>query len=71
MSTLPVIGSVLTTTTFIPAMTALAAFVPWALEGMRQMRRSASPRERWYAAMASRPASSPCEPALGWRETAS
>ena len=26
-----------TTTTFIPAMTALAAFVPWALDGMRQI----------------------------------
>ena len=25
------------TTTFMPAMTALAAFVPWALDGMRQI----------------------------------
>jgi hypothetical protein len=47
MSTLPVIGSVFTTTTFRPAMTALAALVPWALAGMRHTVRSSSPRERW------------------------
>jgi hypothetical protein len=44
MSTLPVIGAVLTTTTFSPAMTALAALVPWALAGMRHTVRSSSPR---------------------------
>ena len=37
-------GAVLTTTTFRPAITAEAAFVPWALAGMRQMRRCPSPR---------------------------
>ena len=36
-----------TTTTRMPAMTADAAFVPCALEGMRQTSRRASPRDRW------------------------
>ena len=35
-----------TTTTFNPAITALAAFVPWALEGMRHTFRPASLRLR-------------------------
>ena len=46
-STFPVTGSVLTTTTRSPAMTALAALVPCALLGMRQTVRWSSPRERW------------------------
>jgi hypothetical protein len=52
-------------------MVALAAFVPCAEAGMRQMVRSVSPRLRWYAWIARRPASSPWEPAFGWSETAS
>ena len=40
-------SSVATTTTSMPAITALAAFVPWALDGIRQTVRSSSPRERW------------------------
>ena len=59
-----------TTTTFMPAITADAAFVPCAEDGMRQTVRSSSPRERWYSRMASRPAYSPWLPALGWRLTA-
>ena len=46
MSTLPC-GSVATTTTRMPHITALAAFVPCALDGIRQTLRSTSPRERW------------------------
>ena len=46
MSTLPS-ASVATTTTSIPAITALAALVPWALDGIRHTRRSSSPRARW------------------------
>ena len=60
-----------TTATRMPAMTALAALVPCALEGIRQTSRSVSPREWWYAAIASSPANSPCEPALGCSDTAS
>ena len=45
-STLPS-SSQATTTTRMPAMTALAALVPWAEAGMRQTSRSASPRLRW------------------------
>ena len=45
-STLPR-SSQFTTTTSMPAITALAAFVPWALEGIRQTVRSSSPRDRW------------------------
>ncbi len=62
---------VLTTTTFMPAMTALAALVPCAEDGMRQTVRWASPLARWYARTASSPASSPCEPAFGWSDTLS
>ena len=36
-----------TTTTFIPAITAEAALVPWADDGIRQTRRSPSPLARW------------------------
>ena len=43
MSISPV-SAVLTTTTFRPAMTALAAFVPCAEAGIRQMLREESPR---------------------------
>ena len=47
MSMLPS-SSVFTTTTFIPAITALAGFVPCADCGMRQTSRSLSPRDSWY-----------------------
>ena len=40
-------AAVLTTTTRMPAITALAALVPCALAGIRQMVRPSSPRERW------------------------
>ncbi len=36
-----------TTTTFIPAITADAALVPWAEDGIRQTLRAPSPRSRW------------------------
>ncbi len=36
-----------TTTTFIPAMTAEAALVPWADDGIRQTSRCRSPLARW------------------------
>lgn len=36
-----------TTTTFIPAMTALAGLVPWAEEGMMQTLRCPWPRDLW------------------------
>ncbi len=68
--TLPA-SSQATTTTRIPAITADAALVPWAEDGMRQTSRSLSPREACHPRMAIRPANSPCEPALGWRLTAS
>lgn len=70
MSTSPS-SAVLTTTTFMPAMTALAALVPCAEDGMRQTVRCSSPLARWYARTARSPANSPCEPAFGWIETAS
>ena len=37
----------LTTLTRNPASTALAAFVPWADSGIRQVSRSGWPREEW------------------------
>ena len=46
MSTLPRV-SVATTTTRMPAITALAALVPCALAGIRQTVRPSSPRDRW------------------------
>ncbi len=70
MSTSPS-SAVFTTTTFMPAMTALAALVPCAEDGIRQTVRPCSPFARWYARTARSPANSPCEPALGWMETAS
>ena len=60
----------LTTTTFMPAITADAALVPCAEEGIRQTVRCSSPLARWYPRMASSPASSPWLPALGWIDTA-
>ena len=48
-----------TTTTFIPAMTALAGFVPCADAGMRQTFLCCSPRSSWYARIVSRPVYSP------------
>ena len=50
-STLPR-SSQFTTTTSMPAITALAAFVPCALEGIRQTVRASSPRDRWYPRIA-------------------
>jgi hypothetical protein len=61
---------VLTTTIFIPAIAALAGFVPWALCGMRQTLRCPSPRTSWYFRITSRPAYSPCDPAFGCSDTA-
>ena len=63
-------SSLFTTTTFMPAITALAGLVPCADCGMRQTSRCASPRARWYARITSRPAYSPCEPAFGCSDTA-
>ena len=60
-----------TTTTRMPAMTALAGLVPWAEEGIRQTSRAWSSRLSCQARMVSRPAYSPWLPALGWSETAS
>lgn len=60
-----------TTTTRIPASAADAALVPCALDGIRQTSRWDSPRLAWKAWIASRPAYSPCEPALGCSDTAS
>ncbi len=60
-----------TTTTRIPASTAEAALVPWALEGIRHTSRAWSSRDRCHPRMASSPASSPWEPALGWSDTES
>ncbi|WP_259370517.1 hypothetical protein [Streptomyces sp. SCUT-3] len=60
-----------TTTTFMPAITALAALVPCAEEGMRQTVRCSWPLARWKARTASRPANSPWDPALGWMLTLS
>ncbi len=60
----------LTTTTFSPASTADAAFVPCADSGIRQTVLAGSLRDRWYCLIASRPASSPCEPAFGCSDTA-
>ena len=62
-------AAALTTTTFIPAITAEAALVPCAEDGIRQIRRSLIIRDSWYARMASSPASSPWLPAFGWMET--
>ena len=70
MSMLPA-ASQPTTTTRIPAMTALAGLVPWAEEGIRQTSRALSPRPSCQPRMARRPAYSPWLPALGCSETAS
>jgi hypothetical protein len=45
-STLPSSSQAMTTT-FMPASTAEAALVPWAEEGIRQISRCESPRDRW------------------------
>ena len=63
-------ASVFTTTTFIPAITALAGLVPCADCGIRHTLRCASPRDSWYARITSSPAYSPCEPAFGCSDTA-
>ena len=59
-----------TTTTFMPAMTALAGFVPCADAGIRQMRRWPWPVCCRYSRMTSMPAYSPWAPLFGWNETA-
>ena len=59
-----------TTTTSMPAISALAGLVPCAEDGIRHTSRSASPRAAVLARIASRPAYSPWLPALGWSETA-
>ena len=43
----------------VPAMTALAGFVPCADAGMRQTFLCCSPRSSWYAQIVSRPVYSP------------
>src|SRR5438046_1886069 len=63
-STLPLASHAVTTTS-MPAICALAGLVPCAEEGIRQMLRCASPRLACHALMASKPAYSPCDPALG------
>ena len=55
----------------MPAITADAALVPCALDGIRQTVRAPWPLARWYARIASSPASSPCDPAFGCSDTAS
>ena len=59
-----------TTTTFIPAIAALAGLVPCAEDGIRHMSRCCSPRDSCHARITSRPAYSPCEPAFGCSDTA-
>ncbi len=59
-----------TTTTCKPAIAALAGLVPCALDGIRQIVRSASPRAACQARIASRPEYSPCDPAFGCSVTA-
>ena len=63
------LAAVFTATTWKPAITALAGLVPCADIGMRHTVRWPSPRAIWYARITSRPANSPCEPALGCSET--
>ena len=58
-----------TATTFSPASAADAALVPWADAGMSTMSRAPSPLATWNRRMASSPANSPCEPALGCTDT--
>src|SRR3546814_6325545 len=65
-STLP-LASQRVTTTVMPHICAEAGLVPCADSGIRHTSRWPSPRERWYARIASRPANSPCAPELGWR----
>jgi hypothetical protein len=69
MSTLPP-SSVFTTTTSMPAMTALAGFVPCADLGIRHTVLCPSPLALWYVRITNRPANSPCAPALGCSEIA-
>ncbi|MCY1314578.1 hypothetical protein D9M70_652440 [compost metagenome] len=66
MSTLPC-ASQAVTTTCRPTIWALAGLVPCAEAGIRQMLRWPWPLASWKDLMASRPAYSPCEPALGCR----
>ena len=68
MSTLPMVSH-FTTTTFMPAICALAGLVPCADSGMRQILRWPSPRDACQARIASSPAYSPWLPALGCRLT--
>ena len=59
-----------TATTWQPAITALAGFVPCAETGMRHTSRCAWPRDSWYARMTSNPVCSPAAPEFGWSDTA-
>lgn len=68
MSMLPW-ASQATATTRMPAITALAGLVPWALVGIRHTWRWPSPRLRCQARITIRPAYSPWEPAFGCRDT--
>ncbi len=53
----------------MPAITALAGFVPWALLGIKHTSRWLSPRASWYARMTSKPVNSPWAPLLGCSDT--
>ncbi len=70
MSMLPW-SSVLTTTTFMPAICAEAGLVPCAEDGIRQTSRWPSPRLRCQARITISPAYSPCAPEFGCIEIAS
>ncbi len=59
-----------TTTTFSPAIAALAGLVPCAEDGIRHTSRCCSPRDSCQARITSSPAYSPCEPAFGCSDTA-
>ena len=59
-----------TTTTRMPAMTALAGLVPCADAGISTTSRCVSPRSRWYARITISPANSPCAPEFGCSDTA-
>src|SRR5690606_41227799 len=58
------------TTTFMPAITALAGLVPCAEDGIKQMFLCWSPLDSWYALITINPAYSPCAPEFGCNEVA-
>ena len=57
-------------TTFIPAITALAGFVPCADDGIRQIFLCSSPLLLKYSRIIINPVYSPAAPELGWNEIA-